>query len=381
LTSEKRRIALVGNANHTLIRFRADLIRDLVAAGHEVFAFAPGYTERDIRNVKEMGATPVGFDLERAGTNPIQELKLIRTFRTLFEQHQIDTLFSYFVKPVIYGSIAARQAGIKQIYSMLGGLGYLFTDGTDGFQLKRELLRCITVPLFRYALKQNQTVFFQNPDDRSEFIRRGLVNPEKTERIHGSGVNLDQFRSSDPVLDPVTFITTGRLLEEKGFREYASAAGIVKAVYPETRFLLLGGIDENPGTLSEQEVQGWVDKGWIEWPGRVDNVEEWLHRSSVFVLPSYREGTPRSTLEALAAGRAVITTDVPGCRETVQDGVNGWLVPPRNAEALAEKMMDFIKDPSQIRIMGKESREIAEKHYDVRKVNRVLMRKMGLLKM
>lgn len=379
MTSEKRRIALVGNANHTLIRFRADLIRDLVAAGHEVFAFAPGYTEGDIIDVKEMGATPVGFELDRAGTNPMQEMKLIRTFRSLFEQHRIDTVFSYFVKPVIYGSIAARQAGIQQIYSMLGGLGYLFTDGTDGFQLKRELLRRITIPLFRYALRQNQTVFFQNPDDRNEFIRRGLVNPERTARIHGSGVNLDQFRASDPVIEPITFITTGRLLEEKGFREYARAAGIVKAEYPETRFVLLGGMDENPGTLTEQEVQGWVDKGWIEWPGRVDNVEAWLHNSSVFVLPSYREGTPRSTLEALAVGRAVITTDVPGCRETVEDGINGWLVPPRNAEALAEKMMNIITEPSQIKMMGEESRKIAKELYDVRKVNRLLMKKMGLL--
>lgn len=372
-------IALIGNATNTLIRFRADLVREMVNTGHTVYAFAPGYTKEDEEHVRKMGAIPVNYPLDRIGINPFKELKQIRLFRHLFKEHRIDTVFCYFVKPVIYGSIAAKQAGITEIYSMLGGLGYLFTnDSKNGSSLKQNLLRMITKPLFKYALAQNKTVFFQNPDDRKEFVKRNLVSVEKTKRIYGSGVDTRQFVYSQPVVDPVTFIATGRLLEEKGVREYAVAARIVKASYPSVRCILLGGFDENPGSLEEREVQRWTEEGIIEWPGKVENVKEWLQESSVFVLPSYREGTPRSTLEALATGRPVITTDVPGCRETVEEGVNGFLVPPRNAKVLAEKMIFMIENLGIIEQMGRESRRIAEEFYDVRKVNASILKALNL---
>ena len=373
-------IALIGNAPDTLIRFRSDLIRTFVSQGHKVYAFSPGYSVEQKEAVHELGAVPVSYSLERTGTNPFQELGLVAQYRKLFRQNDIELVFCYFVKPVIYGSLAARSMGIKRIYGMLGGLGYLYTDDPEaGDFLKRRVLRGVATPLFKIALASNKKVFFQNPDDCSEFIKRNLVAKEKTVRLYGSGVNLEQFPQTDPVQTPVTFITTGRLLAEKGFREYYRAAKEVKESHPDARFILLGGPDENPGGLTKSEVRSWADEGVIEWPGRVSDVGKWLNESSVFVLPSYREGTPRSTLEAMSIGRAVITTDVPGCRETVQHGINGFLVPPRDDKALAQSMMRFIENPAFIKTMGKKSRNMAEELYDVRKVNQVMLREMELL--
>lgn len=375
------RIALVGNAPDTLIRFRSDLIRSFIEKGHEVYAFAPGYSAEDEAVVRSLGAVPVRYELDRTDTNPIRELGLIVQYRKLFKKHRINMVFSYFVKPVIYASIAARLAGIEQIYSMLGGLGYLFTDDPEcGDSMKRKVLRTFVTPMFRLALSYNRTVFFQNPDDRDEFIRRKLVSSEKAVRVYGSGVNLDRFTHSMPEQNSFQFVSTGRLLKEKGFREYAEAAKRVKKKFPEKdiRFVLLGGYDENPAGLSKEEVEEWASSGTIEWPGRVNNVDEWLMNSSVFVLPSYREGTPRSSLEAMAVGRAIITTDVPGCRETVIDGQNGFLVPSHNADALAEKMEEFILNPDLITEMGMESRKLAEEYFDVRRVNSMMMYEMRL---
>lgn len=366
----KKKIALVGNGAGTMIRFRLDLIKSMVEGGHQVFAFAPDFSPVDRELIFSAGAVPVDYSIQRSGTSPLQDLKLILQFYRLFKKHQVETVFSYFVKPVIYASIAARWAGVREIYSMLCGLGYLFTKSiNDRHKFKRFLLRTISFPLFKYALYVNKMVFFQNPDDQDEFVAKKLVTKEKTLRLYGSGVNLGEFPFTVPKHDPVTFITLGRLLIEKGFREYAAAAEIIKNKYPDTRFILLGGHDENPAALPIEEVKQWFKDQLVEWPGRVENVEDWLNEASVFVLPSYREGTPRSTLEAMATGRAVITTDVPGCRETVKEGVNGFLVPAEDVPSLVKAMETFIKNPYLVRKMGKESRKLAEQYYDVNKVN------------
>jgi glycosyltransferase involved in cell wall biosynthesis len=221
-------------------------------------------------------------------------------------------------------------------------------------------------------------VFFLNQDDLKEFVSKGLVPKEKAFLLGPIGVDLERFRPVPPVKSPVTFLFAGRLLREKGVLEFVEAARRIKAKYPETRFIVLGGLDTNPGAISGKEVEGWVKEGLIEWPGHVADVRTYLAQASVFVLPSYREGVPRSIQEAMAMARPIITTDAPGCRETVIPSVNGFLVPVRNVDALVSTMERFINEPELIERMGKESRRIAEERFDVHKINRVLLEAMGL---
>ena len=205
------------------------------------------------------------------------------------------------------------------------------------------------------------------------------MKPAQVIKLNGIGVDLVEWMPAPVAIKSITFLLVARLLREKGILEYAAAARIVKSKYPDTRFILLGGVDPNPGSLNTHEVSQWVNDGLLEWPGHVA-VKPWLAQTSVFVLPSYREGVPRSTQEAMAMGRAVITTDVPGCRDTVVEGVNGFLVPVRDAAALADAMMRFIKQPELIETMGKASRALAVERFDVHKVNAVILATMGISK-
>ncbi len=219
---------------------------------------------------------------------------------------------------------------------------------------------------------------FQNGDDLAEFAANGLVDAVKAVNVGGTGVDLAEWPLIPPVTQPVTFLLAARLLREKGIVEYAEAARRVKAIYPQTRFILLGGLDPNPGGLRADEVRAWVEEGLLEWQGHV-LVKPWLAKASVYVLPSYyREGIPRSTQEAMAMGRPVITSDAPGCRETVVAGQNGFLVPVRDPETLARTMLRFIEQPALIKSMGCRSRALAEERFDVRKTNARMFEVLGV---
>ena len=255
---------------------------------------------------------------------------------------------------------------------MIEGLGYVFTPAGVSLPLHRQVLRTVVSLLYRFSLSRARRVIFLNRDDIDEFVQRDIVNRSKIVHLKGIGVDLNKWVFVPPVCAPVTFILVARLLREKGVHEYVAAARRIKADDASVRFVLLGGLDLNPGGLAESEVRAWVDEGLLEWPGHVD-VAPWMAQASVFVLPSYREGLPRSTQEAMAMGRAVITTDVPGCRETVVDGVNGFLVPARDENALAQAMRKFVKDPSLIASMGRESYQMAVDRFDVHVINRQLI--------
>jgi len=258
--------------------------------------------------------------------------------------------------------------------ALIEGLGYAFVEGGVPSSLKRRLLRTGLKHLYRLALARAHKVFFLNPDDLSLFTEEGLVIPSKAVLLGGIGVDLEEWSPAPPHLAPMTFTLIARLLREKGVREFVEAARRVKARHPEVRFLLIGPLDTNPGAIGEAEVRRWVEEGLLEWVPWTDDVRPYLRRTSVYVLPSYyREGVPRSTQEAMAMARPVITTDAPGCRETVVHGVNGFLVPPRNAEALAEAMEEFVREPGLIERMGQESRRLAEERFEMRKVNTKLI--------
>ncbi|MCX8207546.1 MAG: glycosyltransferase family 4 protein, partial [Methanothrix sp.] len=339
------------------------------------------YDENTIASVRALGAEPLSFSLSRTGMNPIRDLADMISLAFMLRKLRPDVTLGYAIKPVIYGTLAAWLAGVPQRFAMIEGLGYVFTPPEGREPLKRRALRRMVELLYRAALSRATRVFFLNRDDVQEFLGRGLVSSEKAFLLGGIGVDLDEWKPAPSVNHPVTFLLAARLLREKGLAEYAEAARLVRSRYPDTRFILLGGLDTNPGGLRRDEIEAWVSEGILEWPGHVPDVRPWLARASVFVLPSYyREGVPRSTQEAMAMGRPVITTDAPGCRETVIDGENGFLVPPRDARALADAMERFVLNPELIARMGAASRRIAEERFDVRRINRRMMEAMGLVR-
>ena len=377
---KSRSCAIISSQAFSLLNFRGPLISSLVALGVKVYALAPDFDDEMRRKITGLGALPVDYCLVRTGMNPVRDALDMLRLSALLRQLQPEVTLGYFIKPVIFGTLAASLAGVPRRVAMIEGLGYVFTPSACHVPVKRKILRVLVSRLYKWALKHAHSVFLLNDDDIMEMVARNMVQPDQVVKLNGIGVDLAEWRPAPAVNQPITFLLAARLLREKGIVEYAEAARIVKFQYPETRFILLGGVDSNPGSLNAQEVSEWVKEGLLEWPGHVA-VQPWLAQTSVYVLPSYyREGVPRSTQEAMAMGRAVITTDAPGCRETVVDGFNGFLVPVRDAVALADAMMRFIKQPELIETMGKASRTLAEERFDVHKVNAIMLAAMGFTK-
>lgn len=374
-----RKIALITSMAETLANFRGPLIAEMARAGIEVLALAPDHDERTRSAVRAFGGEPVDISLDRTGMRPFRDAVDMIRLTLQLRRLKPDATFSYFIKPVIYGSLAAWMAGVRCRFAMVAGLGYVFTSSTSPDDIKRRALKWMASSLYWFGFRVCDKVFFQNPDDVRQFIDSGLLPKSKALLISGSGVDLQKLAHVAPPSGKPVFLLMARLLREKGIYEYVEAARLVKKTVPNARFILLGKTDPNPGGLTEDEVLGWVDETTIEWPGHVDDVQPWIEQSSVYVLPSWREGKPRSTQEAMAIGRAVITTDAPGCRDTVDPGVNGFLVPVRDSEALAAAMMHFIQEPQLVIVMGAASRRIAEERFDVSKINRYILTETGIL--
>jgi len=373
----KMRYTLITSQAFSLSNFRGLLISALVAKGIEVLAIAPDYDESTRASVRAFGAVPIDCSFSRTGVNPIRDGLDTLRLALLLRHLRPDVTLGYFIKPVIFGTLAAWLAGVPRRVAMIEGLGYVFTSSGGREPVRRKLLRSLVSRLYRFALARAHKVIFLNSDDINEFVGAGLVQEPKVIKLGGIGVDLAEWPFMGPVTQPVTFLLAARLLREKGIVEYAEAARLVKARHPEVRFVLLGGLDPNPGGLGQPEVQAWVTEGLLEWPGHVA-VKPWLAQTSVFVLPSYREGVPRSTQEAMAMGRAVITTNAPGCRETVDEGINGFLVPVRDVPALVNAMLRFVETPALIETMGLESRRLAEDRFDVNKINQRLIEILGV---
>jgi len=377
--SHKKKIALIGTTGSSFYGFRADLIKQLVSEGHLVYAFTSEYTDSCLEKIRQLGAQPITYQLSRGGLNPFADIASFLQLRSLLKKLKPDIAFSYFAKPVIYGSMAAKSAHIPQVIGMLEGLGYTFTDQPEGQSNKSKLVKSIQVMLYKLAFPCLDKMIFLNSDDRKDLMDTyGLKVPE-VHVLGGIGLHLDQYPYSIAPSNPIKFLFIGRLLKEKGVFELIQAIRIVKKNYPQAHFTILGAIDhQNMGALKQETLDELVAEKLFEYPGHVTNVNKWITDSSVFVLPSYREGVPRSTQEAMAIGRPIITTDVPGCRETVVDGLNGFLVPKWDPQALAEKMCYFIKYPEQVNIKGLESYKIAQEKFDADKVNSKLFEIMGL---
>ncbi len=379
MKNQMKTIAIITSQAFSLVNFRGPLIRELVARQVKVFALAPDFDDEQRHAILELGAQPVDFSLARTGMNPLRDgLDTIR-LALLLRRLRPDVTLGYFIKPVIYGTLAAWLARVPHRVGMIEGLGYVFTPSDNSMTWRRQWLQRVVSGFYKLSLAKAHKAIFLNPDDISEFVGKGLVEENKVANLGGIGVDLDEWFPVPVVQKPMTFLLAARLLREKGIVEYAEAARRVKAIHPAARFVLLGGLDPNPGGLSRAEVESWVNEGLLEWPGHVP-VKPWLAQTSVYVLPSYyREGVPRSTQEAMAMGRPVITTDAPGCRQTVVEGENGFLVPVRDPEALAKAMLRFIENPQLVETMGRASRALAERRFDVNKINAKMLGWLGFV--
>lgn len=369
-------IIIIGTVGSSLYTFRKDLIKKLIAENYQVFAFTSEYTEEDLEKIRLLGAIPMTYQLNRGGLNPFADIRATYALGKKIKQIKPDIVFSYFAKPVIFGTLAARMVRVPRVIGMLEGLGYMFTEQPEGLSTKAKVVKAIQIFLYRLALPKLDKLIFLNPDDPKDLIKKYTIPVKEIQILGGIGLNLLDYPYSPimQVKQPIRFLFIGRLLKEKGIHEFIAAAKIVKNRYSNVVFTVLGAIDKNnPGALSQAQLDNYVQSCLIEYLGHVDNVVEWIINSHVFVLPSYREGVPRSTQEAMAIGRPVITTDVPGCRETVIDGVNGFFVPRWNSEKLAEKMIYFIEHPEQIQKMGDEGHRVAVSKFNADDMNARLL--------
>lgn len=367
-------ILIVAANSRSLIANRGDLIREMQALGYQVAAAVPRADYLPDTNDLDIDIHLV--DMARTSASPIADLRFLYSLYRLMRELKPRTVFSYSAKPVVYGSIAAKLAGVPGRFAMITGLGHAYTTEST----KTRALRVALNLLYRAGIASCQKVFFQNPDDLAHFSDSGVLRDMfKAVRTNGSGVDTSRFPSRPlPEGSPV-FLFIGRLLTEKGIAEFVEAAALLKQKWPDARFVAVGPHDASlPHSVSAGILGRWKADGIVEFPGGVRDVRPWLEECSVFVLPSYREGTPRSVLEAMSTGRPIVTTDAPGCRETVVNGVNGVLVPPHSVKPLANAMEWFLAQPDLIPAMAAASRSIAEEKYEVTKVNRVILEAMAL---
>lgn len=365
---------MIAGFARSLLNFRGPLLKEMISRAHDVIACAPDATRELAEELRQMGVAYISYPLARTGLSPAQDLKSYFALKKIIQEVKPDKLLAYTAKPVIYSSLAAGSVKGIQVYSMITGLGYAFVNNS----LKRKPLNLLVSSLFRIALRKNSCVFFQNPEDKQLFIEKGLISTQMPAVItNGSGVDLDWYQPV-PLPDKPVFLFVGRLLKEKGVREFYEAASLLKSKYPCAVFNLVGGLDSNPASITQSELNEWQDQKVVDYLGKYQDVRLAYTDAQVFVLPSYREGTPRTVLEAMAMGRPIVTTDAPGCRETVINEENGLLVPPQNITALAEAMERIILDPSLAHKMGQASVQMAKEKYDVHKVNKVILDAMGL---
>lgn len=368
---------LVASFPDSILHFRGPLIDALLEQGISLTVSAPGLSKENPvgRELLAKGVAVYNLPLQRTGVNPFVDVVATLYLLWLMRKLRPRWVLGYTVKPVVYGTIAARLAGVPYRFCLITGLGYAFQEKLNQ---KRSKLRLLVQFLYRIALKGSSKVFFQNPDDEALFRSFGILsNGTPSIVVNGSGVDVSQY-SVRPMPKKLIFLLIARLLGDKGIREYVNAARMVRLMYPHITFDLVGWIDPGPDAIQQYELDAWVLEGVINYLGRLDDVRPAIANCSVYVLPSYREGTPRTVLEAMSMGRAIITTDAPGCRETVLDGENGFLVAVGSAEKLAEAMVRFVEQPQLIEAMGKRSRQIAEEKYDVQKVNKVMLQEMGV---
>jgi glycosyltransferase involved in cell wall biosynthesis len=368
------KIAVLSSHTPSLFWFRMDMMQEFINNGHTVIALGAD-PEADWKDkFREYSIDYRQLHVERNGINPFKDLKTFVQLYIFTSKEKPDKVFAYQAKTVIYGSIATKLNGITEVYLLIAGLGSIFR----GNGIKNKIVKTIMKMEYKIACSCSKKVFFQNNDDKNEFVRNGLINADKTVIINGSGVNLEKFHPV-PLPSEPAFLFIGRLIKDKGIMEYLEACKIVKSQYPKIRCLLVGPYDSNPSALKPEELRPYIDDGIVEYFGEQSDVRPFIAQCSTYVLPSYHEGTPKTVLEAMAMGRSIITSDAPGCRETVTDGINGYLVAVKDIHGIIDKMKHLIINPDLYKEMGRKSQGIAREKYDVKKINQAILQTMGLI--
>ena len=366
------RVVLVSqNVTSGVLTFRKDLIKFLVEKGHEVYALANDYDEETKLLVESMGVQPVDYYLSGAGVNPLEDIRSIYDLYRKISQIKPDVVFSFFVKASLYGTLAAAFAKVPKRIAMLEGLGFVYTNTENQSKYKKKAIKLIHGGLASVCYYFADKVLFLNRDDPVDLLKNSFAKKSKFEVVGPIGLNLSDYPySAVKAGGKVVFIFVARLIVEKGIFEFLNAARNIKESYSDVEFVVLGSIDKkNPTGIRFEELKKYIEEEVVVYPGYVKDINSWVKSSHVFVLPSYyREGVPRAIQEAMAIGRAIITTDSPGCRETVVDGVNGFLVPPRKTEYLIKAMESFINNKDMIVTMGEASHRIAKKRFDSEKI-------------
>jgi len=366
-----KKIIIVASKSRSLINFRGWLIQDIQNKGCKVVTISPTPSEELSNIFKQRNIVNTHINFQRNKTNPLHDFTIFFKLFKRFQKESPNVILSYTIKPVIWGGSAAKFHKID-FYALITGLGFSF----QGDSFKRKFLTKLVIFLYKIALKNSKSVIFQNTDNRNFFVSKGIVELSKTHVVNGSGVDIVKFSVEPFLKDEINFLCIARLLGEKGLREYAAAAKIVKDKFPDVGFDLVGPEDSSPDVILLNEVDTWSD--YIDYKGSTDDVRPYIKNSHVYVLPSYHEGLPRSTLEAMSMGRPILTTNTVGCKETVEEGINGFKVPVKSPEALAKKMIWFIENSNQIERMGIESRKMAEDKFDVHRVNKEMLKIMEI---
>ena len=354
-------ILMTVNAAWNIWNFRRPLVEALAADGHRVMVLAP--PDDAVSELKQLGCRVRPLEMSVKGLNPIEDLKLQRRFGRIFREERPDAVLSYTIKNNIFGARAARPADVPFIPNVTG-LGTAFLSG--------KLLQTVTEELYRRSFAPLPVVFFQNEDDRGLFLDRRLVRVDQARLLPGSGIDLKRFAPAAMPApeEPLTFLMIARLLRDKGVVEFADAARRVKARHPHARFQLLGAVgSENRSAIGRETLDDWVAEGVVEYLGTTNDVRPAIAAANCVVLPSYREGAPRTLIEAAAMARPLIATDVPGCRAVVDRNVSGYLCDVKSAESLAECMERFLAlSPEAQRAMGAAGRTKMEREFDQRLV-------------
>ncbi len=353
---------------------RGDLVRSLQEMGHQVCWIGQVPEGNHVHPEYEQNRVEyIGIPLKRTNTNPFKELGVIREARSALSKAGVRSLIIYGIRTFPSMVIAAKLSGVKQVLCIVNGTGRLFRiRGARGFAL-----RLVSFPLLWFAFLLSNHVIFQNKDDLRLVRRKGLLWRSNYSIVNGSGVNLERFSVVGLPSEPA-FTMIARLTGSKGVNEYVRAAVEVRKQHPEAQFYLVGPMDNDDRSVDIELLRDATNKGIVMMVGEVDDVRPYIEKTRVFVLPSYHEGTPRAVLEAMAMGRPIITTDAPGCRETVEEGINGFKVPVSDVRSLVDRIIWMIENPDAVEEMGRNSRRICEKKYDVHKINSVIIERLGV---
>ncbi len=372
------KVLVLSSLAYSLTNFRGNLLREIRANGHEVVAVAPDMDEAVADELREEGIEFRVIPMQRAGMNPFADLRLLLSYVWLFLRENPQLVLAYTQKPIVYGGLAGRIACVPRFYALMSGLGHVFSPGSK----TRPTLKWIIARLYRVAVRRARAIFVFNADDRQDMLKLGIIHPDQhVVQVPGSGVDLAKYARRPIPKDGISFLMIARLLRNKGIPEFLEAARIVASKHSDCRFSILGHLDDqNPEGISQADIDRFESEYPVRFIPGTSDVRPYLADASVFVLPSYyREGLPRTILEAMAVGRPIITTDQPGCRDPIEDGANGIIVLPRDEHSLADAMHGLASDRALIESMAARSRKIAEDVYSDRIVNRQLLDEMDLL--